>query len=79
MEYKFSSKFALLSSFFVEDKSRKLMPYLFFAAETYRPSGKNRSSLLEFDSKNLRINHDFLLGRYHGKSKVACETSPISR
>lgn len=30
---------------------------------------KNQSSLLEFDSKNIRINYDFLVAIHHRKTE----------
>lgn len=64
---------SLVDPLFVENKSHELIPYPLDAAETSGSSNKNQSTLLEFDSKNIRINYDFLRASHHRKPKVAFE------
>lgn len=52
---------------FAEDNSREWIPDFLDSAETC--SDKNQSSLLEFDSKNIRINYDFLVAIHHRKTE----------
>ena len=52
-----------------ENNSREWIAGSFRLGGNVQIGGKNQSSSLEFDSKNIRINYDFLVATHHRKTE----------